>query len=360
MRLLFVCPDMRTGGAERHWATLLPLLRQRGAGAGVVCLSEEGGLYADLLRAGVPAVCARMRRGGDLRGLRRALGYARPRPDVVVSRGVTGTLAAEAIARRAGVPHVVNEHTPLLADGRLLPMQRHQRLLTRLVAPRVDAVIAVARRQVEPLARLGYRRERIEVIPNGIEAPTPAGDGGRLVADGEFGVLCVARMQIEKRVDLFVQAVAQARRAEPGIRGFVAGDGAERARIEGLAAGSGVELLGERSDVPALLEAADAFALTSAAEALPMSVLEAMARGLPVVAPDLGGTADAVVHGETGLLVAPGDPSAIEAALVELARDPQRARRLGEAGRARQRERFSAHVMADAYLHVLERVARGG
>ena len=358
MRVLFVCPDMRTGGAERHWATLAGMLRERGVEAGVLCLAEEGALFSDLVRAGVPARCVHMRGRGDLAGLRAALACARPRPDVVVSRGVSGTVVAEAIAGRARAPHLVNEHTPLTASGELLPLQRHQRLLIRAVAPRVDGVIAVARRQVDPLVGLGYRRERIEVIPNGVD-PVDTGEGAaRLAGAGEFGVLCVSRLQIEKRVELFVSAMAVARLSEPRLRGFVAGDGDRRTQIEPLALRAGVQLLGERSDVPALLEAADAFALSSGAEALPMSILEAMAHGVPVVAPDLGGTTDAVVDGQTGVLVAPGDRGALARALVQLARDPQRARRMGEAGRPRQRERFTAAAMADAYLEALVRVAR--
>ena len=85
-----------------------------------------------------------------------------------------------------------------------------------------------------------------------------------------------------------------------------------------------------------------------------------MALARPVLAPDLGGSSDAVVDGETGLLVPPGDAAAIERALLELARDPERARRMGEAGRARQRERFGAAAMADAYLSSLERTAAHG
>lgn len=358
MRLLFVCPDMRTGGAERHWATLVPMLRDRGAEVGVLCLSEEGSLFSELLRAGVPARCLHMRGRADLRALRKALACSRPRPDVVVSRGVSATVVSAAIARRSRCPHVVNEHTPLLASGELLAPQRHQRLLTRVTAPHVDGVIAVARRQVEPLVGLGYRRERIEVIPNGIEAPERSAGAGRLAGAGEFGVLCVSRLQTEKRVELFVGALARARRAEPRLRGFVAGDGDRRAELERLAEGSGVELLGERSDIGALLEAADAFALSSGAEALPMSLLEAMARGLPAIAPDLGGVADVVIDGETGLLFAPGDQEALARAIVTLARDPDRAQRMGAAGRTRQRERFSAAVMADSYLEAFRRVAR--
>ncbi len=358
MRLLFVCPDMRTGGAERHWATLLPMLRERGAEAGVLCLAAEGGLFSDLVRAGVPARCLNMQRRGDPQALRAALACARPRPDLVVSRGVSALVVGEAIARRARTAHVVNEHTPLLPDGRLLAGRRHQRLLTRALAPHVEGVIAVARRQVDPLVGLGYRRERIEVIPNGIEPVEPRAGSARLAGEGEFGVLCVSRLQIEKRVELFVEAVAEARRSHPGLRGFVAGDGDRREEIERVARGSGVELLGERADIPALLEAADAFALSSGAEALPMSVLEAMARGLPVVAPDLGGTSDAVADGETGLLVKTGDSAALAGALLALAREPERARRMGEAGRELQRERFSAAAMTDAYLATFEEMAR--
>jgi glycosyltransferase involved in cell wall biosynthesis len=358
LRVLFVCPDMRVGGAERHWATLAPMLRERGAEVGVLCLSEEGALYADLARAGVATACLHMPGPLDPRGVRRALGFARPRPDVVISRGVTGMLAAAAIARRGRAPHVVNEHTPLLASGELLAMEAHQRMLTRLVAPHVEGVIAVTARQVDPLTRLGYRRERIEVIPNGIAPPDPV-SAARLAGDGEFAVLCAARLQIEKRADRFVRAVAGARRSDPGIRGFLVGDGSERGALERLAAGSGVELLGERSDVPSLLAGADAFMLTSDAEALPISILEAMAYGVPVIAPDLGGTPELVAHGETGLVVPPGDVPALERALVELASDPGLARQLGVAGRVRQRERFDAGAMADAYLSALQRVASG-
>jgi glycosyltransferase involved in cell wall biosynthesis len=357
VRLLFVCPDMRTGGAERHWATLIPGLARRGADVRVLCLAEEGGLFGELVAAGVPAICIHMRRRSDPRGWRRALGFADPRPDAVVTRGVSGQLVGEAIARRARAPHVLNEHTPLTPAGELLPMRRHQFLLTRLVAPRLDHVIAVTGRQIAPLSRLGYRRERIEVIANGVfnSAPAPAArrDGG------DFTVLCAARLEPEKGVDVFIRAVEAARRSEPRIRGLVAGDGPERGRLARLASGSGVELLGVREDIPKLMATADAVALTSEAEALPMSVLEAMAAARPVIATDIGGTAEAVVQGETGLLVPAGDAEAAARALLELASDRERARRMGEAGRARQRELFDGERMIERYELALAGVARG-
>jgi glycosyltransferase involved in cell wall biosynthesis len=355
MRLLFVCPDMRTGGAERHWATLIAALARRGADVRVLCIAEEGGLFGDLAGAGVPAACIHMRRRGDPRAWRRALAFARPRPDVVISRGVSGQFVGEAIARRARAPHVVNEHTPLTPAGELLPMRQHQRVLTRLIAPRVDRVIAVTRRQIDPLARLGYRRERIEVIANGVfdSARAPAAAQG-----GDFTVLCAARLEREKGVGVFIHAVAAARRSRPEIRGLVAGEGPEQPLLERLASGSGVELLGVRDDVPDLMAAAHAVALTSEAEALPMTVLEAMAAARPVIVTDVGGMAEAVADGETGLLVPAGDAGAAARALVELASDRGRAQRMGEAGRARQRELFDGERMVDAYERLLESVAR--
>jgi glycosyltransferase involved in cell wall biosynthesis len=103
-----------------------------------------------------------------------------------------------------------------------------------------------------------------------------------------------------------------------------------------------VRFLGRRDDVPALLAAADALVLPSWQEGLPLVVLEAMAAGVPVVATSVGGTPEAVVDGETGLLVPPRDVPALTAAIDTLLDDPERARRLGEAGRRRVRERFDA------------------
>ncbi len=368
MRLLFVCPDMRTGGAERHWATLVPALRARGVEAGVVCLAGEGAFFGELAAQGVPAVCLHMRGRLDGRGLRRALGFARPRPDAVVTRGVSAQLVGEAIARRAGAKHVLNEHTPLTPEGRFVAPRLHQRALTRLVAHRVDAVIAVTGRQVEPLAALGYRRERIEVVANGVfasHARALGGPGSRATGGGrdpgppggaEFTALCVAGLRPEKRVDVFIRAIAAARRENPSVRGLVAGEGPERDRLAREADGSGVELLGARSDMPELMAAADVLALTSEAEALPMSILEAMSLARPVVATDVGGVREAVVDGETGFVTAPGDEHGVAGALLALAADPERARRMGEAGRARQRGRFDGDTMVDGYLAAFERI----
>jgi len=340
---LFVCPEMLSGGAERQWVTLIRALAARGHRPALLTLSGGGPLFAELAGAGVPAACARFRGRADPRGLRRALAFARDRASVVVSRNVSAELMGQLLARREGVRHVVNEHTPCTADGGLLPLRPHQRRLRRLVAPRVDGVVAVTRAQVAPLAAGGFRRERIAVVANGVaagEEPTPPPRDGY--------ALVLAGLRPEKRLDVFVEAVAQV----PGLRGLVAGEGRERARLEGLIAerGADVELLGERSDTAELIRDAALVCLPSAAEALPMSVLEAMAAGRAVVATRVGGVPDAVVDGETGMLVKPADAHALAAALASARED---AERLGAAGRTRALERFTIEAMAGGYERAL-------
>jgi glycosyltransferase involved in cell wall biosynthesis len=363
VRLLLVTPEMRTGGAQVQWAALAGALVRRGLEVELLALAEQGELYGGLRSAGVRARCAGMRRAGDLAALRRALSAADPPPDVIVSRGVSGQLVGAQIARRARAPHVVNEHTPCLPNGGLLPPRPHQRVLTRLVAPRVDRVIAVTTAQVEPLARRGYRRDRIEVVANGVFEAEACPQRARAevrakleLGDADFALLLPAALRPEKRADAFVRAVTAAHRANPAIRGLVAGDGPEAELVRREAGDGAVRLLGARADVPDLMAAADGVCLTSEAEALPMALLEAMALARPVVATRVGGTPEAVLHGETGLLVEPGDEPGLAAALVELAADRERARRLGLAGRERQRERFDGEAMVDGYLAVLRRV----
>src|SRR4051812_41464807 len=160
---------MRTGGAERHWATLIPELHERGIAVKLLTLADTGPFFDDVAERGVPVECLGLRRRSSPRALRLALAAgAAFEPDAVVTRGVSGQLVGEGIARRAHAVHLMNEHTPLTPDGRLIPPKPHQRALTRLVARRVDGVIAVPPRQVPPLEGLGYPRGRINVVPNGI------------------------------------------------------------------------------------------------------------------------------------------------------------------------------------------------
>jgi glycosyltransferase involved in cell wall biosynthesis len=147
---------------------------------------------------------------------------------------------------------------------------------------------------------------------------------------------------------------------EPRVRGLVVGAGSDAAAVARAVARSGgaVQALGYRADALDLIAAADVLCLASAVEALPMSVLEAMSLARPVVATDVGGVAEAVADGETGILVPRDRPGDMAAALVALARDRPRAEALGRVGRDRQRRAFSIDAMTASYAELLGAVGR--
>ena len=151
------------------------------------------------------------------------------------------------------------------------------------------------------------------------------------------------------------------------VRFNIVGDGAERQALEGQAKRLGLEdrvvFFGSRSDVPALLNDFDVFVLASRHEGLPLTILEAMSSGLPVVATDVGSVGETVENGVNGFLVPPDRPKAIAEALDRLLRDSALRLRMGEAGRRRAVAEFS---MAEAvrkhaalYMEILRRKAPG-
>src|SRR5206468_4171447 len=156
---------------------------------------------------------------------------------------------------------------------------------------------------------------------------------------------------------VLLRAAARLAASAARLRYVFCGDGGEAAALARTATplGAGVvELVGFRRDVAACLAAADIVALPSLREGLGVAALEAMAAGRPVVASRVGGLAEAVVHAETGLLVPPGDPTALAAALARLAGDPELRARLGAAGRERVLARYTAARMAEGTLACYE------
>jgi glycosyltransferase involved in cell wall biosynthesis len=143
------------------------------------------------------------------------------------------------------------------------------------------------------------------------------------------------------------------------------GEGPDRPRLAAEIRRLGLErsvvLAGDRSDVADMLAQADVFVLSSTSEGLPLSILEAMAAALPVVASAVGGVPEAVEDGETGLLVPPRDPVRLAAALERLLVDPELRRRLGSNGRDRVREQFGLEAFRQAHVAVYRRelVSRG-
>jgi glycosyltransferase involved in cell wall biosynthesis len=258
-------------------------------------------------------------------------------------------------ARRAGLPVVLSAiHSTGWPDG--------INWLNRRLTPLTDAFIAVAQGHGEHLVkRERFPREKVRVIPNGIDVarfrPRPetrAAVRQSLGIDAEAPVCgIVAALRPEKNHELFLHAAAKVAPARRDARFLMIGDGPRRGDLERLTAelnlASVVQFLGSRSDVDELLAALDVFALTSHNEASPVSILEAMATGLPVVATRVGSVAESVDQGATGFLVTPNSVDETAARWLELMNNDRLCRSMGEAARQSAVERWSLETMVQGY-----------
>ncbi len=224
----------------------------------------------------------------------------------------------------------------------------------------VDAVIAISEGVRTALLRAGVRADRIRVVPSGIDvtavdAPPGARAAVRAawhVEADDVLVLVLGALERRKGHAVLLDAARRLASQRPALRYVFAGDGSERAALAGAAheLGDRVVFAGFRQDVGACLAAADVVALPSLHEGLGVAALEAMAAGRPVVASRVGGLAEVVVDGETGLFAEPGEPESLATALATLASDRDLRARLGEGGRRRVLARYTAARMAEGTL----------
>ena len=262
-------------------------------------------------------------------------------PDVVhththFSLNVLGRLAGRLVGARV-IAHMHIENAFRAGRGR-----RAQVILDNATARLCTAIVAVSEATRESLVLQGYPAARVVTVHNGVE-PGAAAAPVRL-ADGPV-VLEVARLAEVKGQQLLIRALEHLEATAVLVGRDLEEDGGYEQELRRLADECGVAgrvvFAGYRDDVPALLAGCDVFCLPSELEGLPLVVLEAMAQAKPVVATAVGGTPELVADGETGVLVPQGDVEALAAALDALLRDPERARRMGEAGRARVEREFS-------------------
>jgi glycosyltransferase involved in cell wall biosynthesis len=253
---------------------------------------------------------------------------------------------------------------PLVAGGRVLGSPGgveirfrwlkapFQILLGLITARAADLVLAPSAATAAEIRR-DYRVEDVGVIPN-VTGGLPVAPAGEVEGPPGY-LLFVGRLRIRKGVEVLLEALRELRGGVPGAVLKIAGDGEHRAALErkaaGLGLGSAVAFLGTRdgSRVRALLAGAAALVVPSIYEGMPLVVLEAMERGVPVVASAVSGIPEVVVDGETGWLVPPEDPAALAGALEEVLADAPEARRRGEAGRQRIEERYRPALAAASW-----------
>jgi glycosyltransferase involved in cell wall biosynthesis len=216
--------------------------------------------------------------------------------------------------------------------------------------------------------QLGVPDDRLAMIYSGVEDQEPPAVDRRAIR-AKLGfepeaplVLFAGRLAEQKRVGDLLKALDLLQHVQPDVGTLIAGDGPLRDHLEETARGyhldGRVRFLGHREDVPRLLAAADLLVLPSAYEGLPNVVLEAMQLAKPVVATAAPGTTEVVVDGQTGFVVPIGDVTGLTRSIRDLVRDPDLARRLGAAGRARAAAHFGADAMIARFAELYEQLAR--
>jgi glycosyltransferase involved in cell wall biosynthesis len=359
---------MQVAGAEVLVTEAIHRLRGR-IDPVVFCLDGVGPLGERLLAEGVPVLSFGRRPGRDLRVSWRMAREVRARRVEVVHAHQYAPFFYAALARLLSgtSPRLIfTEHGRHFPDVVSSRRRAANRLVLDHLAEAVNAVCAFSARSINRME--GFAGARIEVIENGIELERYGGAADRAALRRRLGleehrryVANVARFHPIKDQAMLLRAFRVVAQRRPDVDLLLVGDGLLRPDLERLTRELGLEgrvrFLGVRRDVPDLLQAVDVFALTSISEAASLTLLEAMASGLPVVVTAVGGNPEIVRHGREGLLVPRGDAEATAAALLRLLDEPAAATVMGQAGRDRVRERYQLQQTIEAYWRLYERLA---
>jgi glycosyltransferase involved in cell wall biosynthesis len=354
VRVTHVVGQLHTGGMERLLVEFARHADRDRFELRFLCLDASGPVADDIAECGWPVECF-----GAPSGLRPGLAvrlaraFARARTDVVHTHNNRAHMYAGPAAVLSGLRPVI--HT---RHGQSVGTSRRHRFAFRLTTRFARRVVCVSEDAQKLSATEGIAARRLAVIRNGIDTerfafagPNP---GGPLVMVGRLVPL--------KGVDTLLRALQQVARVRPEVRLEIAGDGEARPALVALSRELGltdrVTFLGAVRDVPAVLGRAAALVLPSLSEGISLTLLEAMARGLPVVATSVGGNPEVVEHGATGLLVPPADPNALAAALLEVCDATDATRAMGRAGRARVESAFCVRRMVAEYEALYVRVLR--
>jgi glycosyltransferase involved in cell wall biosynthesis len=372
-RVLLVAPTA-SGGLARHVIALMRGLRPEAYELAVAC--DPAGRIADAAEAMSVPVCE-MACGSGARpseiaacSLRLARAIGEMRPHVVhthsFTASATGALAC-GLARCSAPVATIHNYPPQTTTMR--PRRTGERWALGLAVRRASRLIAVSDALRRALAEAWPETEgKCVTIPNGVEipdsSPRPAAEVRRelgLPAEGPL-VGMVARLAPQKGVAEFVCAARRIGSAWPDAHFVLAGDGPLRDDLHGLRAELGLEgrlhLLGEVESARDLIGALEVLAVASTSEGSSVVAMEAMALSRPVVATAVGGVPEVVLDGETGLLVKPGDPDDLAAAIDTLLRDRERAADMGERGRRRAAAEFDVRRMVERTKAVYADVVR--
>jgi len=361
-----VLDEASVGGAELLMLNAFCAFNPERVVPRLICLREAGSLAAEFRAEGFDVEVLHRTGRFDLRTLPRLVSsFRRTHTDVVL---VTHHHRASlALGRLAALLARVSANIVAVHDMDLTSVGKRCLPRWAVATLRVSsALVLLSPRQGEYLHReegVGSRpwnRTREVLIPNGIPLPEVSAPSDKERARRELGlngddfvVGIVARLSAQKAHEVLFQAFATLARSHPHARLVVIGGGDREAELRRIVGEAGIQervlFTGIRRDVGALLPAFDVSCLSSVHEGVPLTVLESMAAGLPVVATDCGALRDLIIHGEQGFIVPVGDSAALAQSLVTLADDHSLREQQGVAARRRAEQRYRIEQTADSY-----------
>ncbi len=359
MRILHLIPDLDLGGAQRMLTSVITTMDRDRYRVHVVHWGKASRLQSDLERLGVGVIrlepC-----GPSLWRLAQSFGrqVRRLRPDIVHTHLFDADLIGTLTARMLGIRRCCSTIHSFSFFSTPLHRWRYRRVLSPLVRRFFPVSRALAEFLIQ---RCGLPPSRVHVVMNGVDT-TRFTPGDRVVPPPTSGPVIgiLARLDPRKGIGYLIQALAEIRVDFPDSRVLIGGDGKERAVLETQVRSLGlterVVFAGAVSDPAMFYRQLDLFVLPSLDEAFGLSLLEAMAAGLPVIGARVGGVPEILEDGRQGLLVAPGDSGALASAIRSVWCDPERRRHMAEAAR-HQALRFNIGHTATALQAAYEELA---
>lgn len=372
IKVCHVIHGLGPGGAEHVLSGLASVASDAGIDLSVVTLTTvPGAVYgARLSRLGVPVDCLDMAAPWDMKVFRRALPVVRRlAPDVVHTHMKHADVLGAHVSRHLGIPMASTLHM-LEDEGDCSHRMKGwvaAQVRTRYASLTIAVSDAVRRWYVE---QFRVDASRVVTVRNGV-APAPVLDqGARQRLRDELGVppgsVMATQVGLMRPGKGFRQLLRAATLIPPSVdvRFVLVGDGPLRRELEATALATGlspgrVTFTGYRADAVRLLSASDIVVQPSLYDALPTSLIEGLASGLPAVASDVDGLSE-IVSPETGVLVAPGRPDDLAEAIMSLALDGERRKQLGAAARRRFETEFHVRIWADRLRAVYDAVRDGG
>lgn len=355
VRVLQIIPSLDRSGAEKQLTLLATHLPRDRFDVHVCALTRSGPFEKVLREAGIPVHIIGKRLKWDptsLWRLYRLIGQLQPQ--IVQTWIFAANCYGRVAARMAGVPTI-------LASERCVDEWKsgYHFTIDRLLARWTRKIVVNADAIGEFYARRGIDREKIVTIKNAIVAGDVVVQNStdirkRLDLPAVGPVIgFIGRLWPQKRVQDLIWAADILRLSGWRADILVVGDGPRRGSLEKFVReidiGDQVHFLGHRDDVPEILNLVDLVVLPSAYEGLPNVLLEAMAVGKPVIACQVPGVDEVVVHGQTGLLVPVKNPLELARAIRELLDDPVKRSRMGQAGKERVLTEFTLDRMISQY-----------